>query len=246
MQKHIQIPLLSAAQMRTVDELAVKEGLLVIQMMEHAALHIARIALKFKPKTILILAGKGNNGGDGIAAGRHLHNLGLKPHVLLSDHYLKLKETSLHHYKLLQKMGIRIEKWDSSLAQKQLFHQCDLIIDALLGYSIDGQPRQSTKELIEQANQSKKPILAVDIPSGLDGTSGKAYQACIKASMTLTLGLPKIGLIKKSAKPFVGKLYLADLGIPHFIYKKAHIKVPHKLFLKNHIVDVSRIIQFFL
>lgn len=92
----------------------------------------------------------------------------------------------------------------------------DLIIDALIGYSLKGAPRGIAADLIQAANNSQAPILSLDAPSGLDTTSGTVYDPAIRAAATLTLALPKIGL--QAGRDNVGDLYLADIGVPPELY----------------------------
>lgn len=230
------IPFITAEQMRQVDGFAVENGLLVMQMMEHAALHMARHIQNRFPnvKKILILAGPGHNGGDGIAAARHLKNWGYEPMILLSHPPEKLKEVSRHHLDLIQKMNIRIHQ-ASEPASADMFKECDLIVDALLGYALEGNPREPIATLINQANGSYKPVIAFDNPSGLDVTTGEQASPCIQAESTLTLALPKTGLKDTEV---VGELFLADLGIPKFIYDRLDISIPSSIFFKNSIISL--------
>jgi len=223
--------MVTTKQMAKVDQLAVENGLLIMQMMEYAGLNTARFVQKFEKKKILILAGKGNNGGDGIAAARHLHNWGYEVKVILAEDPEELSETSKHHYNLIKKLKTPIKTWKN---QEEWFKESELIIDGLLGYNIEGDPRAPYDTLIHLANNAKVPIVSIDLPSGLDGTKGDPYTPCIKANTTLTLALPKKGLFKDAAKNHVGKVYVADLGIPQFIFDEAGIKTS-AFFEKNSI-----------
>ena len=100
----------------------------------------------------------------------------------------------------------------------------DLIIDALFGFSLSGNPRPPADKIIEQINCSGIPILSVDVPSGLEAGTGQIMKPCVKATWTITLGMPKIGLDKH--REYVGKLYLGNLGIPDEAYEKLGIYLP--------------------
>jgi NAD(P)H-hydrate epimerase len=100
----------------------------------------------------------------------------------------------------------------------------DLVIDALVGYSLQGNPRGRAADLINWANDQPVPILSLDTPSGLDVTSGSAGEPCVKASATMTLALPKTGLTL--AKALVGELYLADISVPALVYRRLGVEVP--------------------
>lgn len=232
------IPYISTEQMAKVDQLAVESGLLVMQMMEIAGYSIARFTQKFPEKKVLILAGKGHNGGDGIAAARHLSLWGHQVILMLAEPPKFLKENSNHHYNLVSKMPIEIVNFDSKTA-KDHFENKVVIIDALLGYNIDGHPREPYSAIINLANQSNNAILSVDLPSGLNGSTGQAFTPCIKATATLTLDLPKTGLIKKAAKKFIGDLYLCDLGIPNFIHEQLGITIPKPIFTNKPIIKLT-------
>lgn len=236
-------PIITSAQMADVDKIAVKQGLMIIQMMEYAGLNIARFIQGFiqekTPGKVLILAGKGHNGGDGIAAARHLVNWGIETNILLAELPENLKTTSVHHLSLVKKNNIYAEIWNNTKEQKQLFQEADVIVDSLLGYNINGNPRERYKALIIEANNANKPIIAIDLPSGLDGTTGAPNAPTIKANQTLTLALPKIGLTKKSATEYVGEVFVADLGITESIFSEAGIQVPKGLFKTNSIGKLS-------
>jgi len=107
---------------------------------------------------------------------------------------------------ILQKLGI-------ARAAVELSNS-DLILDAMLGYGAKGDPRPPIADWIHLANERKRPVLSLDSPSGLDTTTGIPGSPCIHAAATLTLALPKTGLLSGRAKPFVGSLYLADIGVP--------------------------------
>jgi NAD(P)H-hydrate epimerase len=98
--------------------------------------------------------------------------------------------------------------------------EASLIIHALIVYGLRGDPRGTTSDLIEVANGSRAPVLTLDVPSGLDATTGRIHQPCIEVEWTLTLALPKTGLLTKEAKGVVGKLFLGDIGISREIYSE--------------------------
>lgn len=111
----------------------------------------------------------------------------------------------------------------------------DLVVDALLGYSLRGNPQGRVAELIEWANAQPVPILSLDTPSGLDVTSGRTGTPCVRATATLTLGLPKTGLLHASE---VGELYLADISIPPKVYERLGVRVP-VLFASGQILRIA-------
>lgn len=224
--------------MREVDRLMVEEyGIALIQMMENAGRNLAEQARRIlAPKAlnqcrILVLSGAGNNGGGGLVAARHLHNRAAAVAVQLVSPEQKLKPLPAQQWEILKRMGL-------DLNPQPDWAQVDLIIDALIGYGLHGDPQPPASEWIDAANASGKPILALDAPSGLDTTTGQPGTPCIRASATLTLALPKVGLLVRAARPFVGQLYLADIGVPPELFERIDLPIP-PLFQTDTIVEVS-------
>jgi len=210
------LPILTTNQMIEVDRLMIEEwGITLLQMMENAGRNFAELARRqlgstAQGKRVAVLCGNGNNGGGGMTAARHLHNWGASVEVMLVGDEKRLKDVPAHEWRILQKMGITCSTLELPNA--------DLVLDAMLGYGAKGDPRTPIADWIYLANESRRPILSLDAPSGLDTTTGIPGSPCIHASATLTLALPKTGLIAPRAKPFVGDLYLADIGVPPELY----------------------------
>lgn len=217
---HMDIPSITGKHMAAVDRVAVEHGLEILQMMEHAGLHVARGAFDARKGegTAVVLCGKGNNGADGLAAARHLANWGLRVEVVLAAPAARLNRYGKRHLAMAKRMGCRVSR-------KPKTRRPSVILDALLGYNLEGDPRGAYAALIEWANQGKAPVVACDTPSGLEVTRGIPKNPCVVATHTVTLALPKTGLLEASAAPYVGTLWLADLGIPNFVYRKLHIPV---------------------
>jgi NAD(P)H-hydrate epimerase len=114
-------------------------------------------------------------------------------------------------------------------------HSADLVLDALIGYSLRGAPREPIASLIRSANASVTPLLALDIPSGLNGDSGEAYDPTIRAASTLTLALPKVGLTRAAAREWVGTLHVADISVPKVVYDRLGLDVG-PLFARSDVV----------
>ncbi|MBI2430593.1 MAG: NAD(P)H-hydrate epimerase [Candidatus Levybacteria bacterium] len=239
------IPTVTIDQMREVDRLMVEEiGVPILMMMENASRNIAVLSRKMlggsvKNKKIVIVCGKGNNGGDGLGAGRHLINYGARVICLLTTEVNKLRPDAKAQYIILQNMQAHTEAYHGPRCFSLLeeFIDADLLIDALIGYDLKGNPKEPIATFIAKANESEKPILAVDIPSGLNGNTGQPYTPTIKAHATITLALPKVGLLTDSAKQNVGELYVADLSIPKTVYEKIGIEVPI-IFEKEEVVRI--------
>ncbi len=231
------IPALTTAQMTEVDRLMIEEyGILLIQMMENAGRSLAEVARRMLNgqlvgRKIAVLSGAGNNGGGGMAAARHLHNRGADVRAKFVGAPERLKDIPAHQWRILQTMGLANND-DPDLAR------ADLIVDALIGYGLTGDPQGPVAEWIERANAANRPILSLDTPSGLDTTTGAPGQPCIRAAATLTLALPKTGLLALSAQPFAGDLYLADIGVPPELYRRLGLDVG-PLFADDTLIRVS-------
>lgn len=213
------MPAVTARQMAAVDRAMVEAfHLETLQIMELAGRAVAGFARAHffggdpQGKRVVILAGSGGNGGDGMVAGRHLHNWGAHVETWLSHQPGTLHGPAAHQAAALAALGAELHppEPEESLA----LPPAELLIDALLGFSVAGPPLGATAELIRAANASGIPILAVDLPSGLEPTSGVVFDPCIQAATTLTLALPKTGLLAAAAEPVRGELYAADIGIP--------------------------------
>ena len=230
----LHIPRVTADQMREVDRLAVEEfGILLVQMMENAGRCLAQLArdrfLDGNPRgrEVLVLAGSGGNGGGGLVAARRLHGWGSSVRVYsaqprgpraevgpgLPDAHTPAEVLRLQR-DILDRMSVPIEY--GTLAGE--LPEADLIIDALVGYSLRGAPSGTVAALVRAAQAHPAPVLALDVPSGVDSTTGEAHDPAVRAEATLTLALPKTGLDKPGARPYIGELYLADIAIPPSLY----------------------------
>lgn len=216
-QTGLEVPAVTEAQMREVDRIAMEEtGPNLLQMMENAGRNTALLALEvlgdeWSRATVVVLAGVGGNGGGGICAARHLANRAVSVTLCLSgpEH---LGEAPAYQRMIFQATGGR----EVDLARLPA-DGVDLIIDALVGYSLRSAPRGAVNDLIHWANGANAPILSLDVPSGVDSTTGDTPGSFIQASWTMTLALPKTGL----APERTGELVLADVGIPEGAYRRA-------------------------
>ena len=157
-----------------------------------------------------MLAGSGGNGGGGICAARHLANRSIDVRLCVAepDH---LEEVPAFQRKIFQSTNGQEIAMDSLGGER-----VDLIIDALIGYGLRSAPRNPVAKLIHWANGTGAPILTLDVPSGLDATTGQKPGECIRPHWTMTLALPKTGLLPQRT----GQLFLADIGIPEQTYRR--------------------------
>ena len=153
-----------------------------------------------------------------MVAARHLHDRGAEGSVVLAAEQMRLKQAPAHQWNILFNLGLpQAIEGDLSTG--------DLILDALIGYGLHGDPLGAPARWIELANASGRPVLALDTPSGLDNTTGRPGNPCLRAAATLTLALPKAGLLAPEARPYVGDLYLADIGVPPELYRRLGLEV---------------------
>ena len=231
--------------MRRVDRLMVETyGIQLLQMMENAGRNLAELGRRLMGnsvlgKRVIVAAGKGNNGGGGMVAARHLSNWGATVTVLV-EAPAALSDVPALQWKTL--MTLPIERMEGDAALEFLSADVgDLVVDALIGYGLAGNPRGWTAGMIEKINALSVPVVALDVPSGLDATTGEAYTPCIRATATMTLALPKTGLVKPKAKDFVGSLYLADIGVPPTLYREMGLDVG-SIFIHEGLINLAELL----
>jgi NAD(P)H-hydrate epimerase len=220
------VPSVTAAQMAEVDRITIEEFHIAVDvLMENASRQIAatvRAVLggTVASKRVIGLVGTGNNGGDTAGALRHLVNWGARVCAEVAAPQQRQREsTRLQLGRLLaattSEVAIVHDAWQKGFRDLD----ADVIVDGLLGYSARGAPRETVAALIDAANASHLPILAVDLPSGIDPDTGATPGTAIRAAGTVTLALPKAGLVV-AARENLGDLVLADIGIPHASFAK--------------------------
>jgi NAD(P)H-hydrate epimerase len=218
----MELPALNREQVREMARRLVEEyGIVPLQTMENAGRNLAQVAKMMldgdlADRPVVVLAGRGSKGGSGLAAARHLLNWGAWVQVLCShpaEGYTGAPAQQLH---TLQAMGAPLawaeEGWE--------LPPCDLIVDAITGMGLHGEPQGKARDLIQLANSNVAPILSLDVPSGVDGESGEQYTPHIRAAATLTLALPKVGLLVAGARLACGDLYLGDVSVPLSLYEE--------------------------
>ncbi len=220
------IPFITTKQMIEVDRAMIEDYHIdLVQMMENAGRNLAHLArqqfLDGSPenKTIIVLAGRGGNGGGALVCARRLHNWGASVHVFLAKPRESFTGVPAHQLDILDRMNIPVTFGKIP----HVTGKNHLIVDGLIGYSLAGAPRGLTAELIDWANAQSAPVLALDVPSGIDATKGIAFHPCIVADATLTLALPKIGFESSAIRQNIGKLFLGDISVPPELYHKAGI-----------------------
>ncbi|MGB9607166.1 MAG: NAD(P)H-hydrate epimerase, partial [bacterium] len=203
----------SSAEMQEIDRKAREDfSLPTLLLMENAGERVAEMALDMMDgRNVVIVAGKGNNGGDGIACARHLFNLGVNVKVILLARKDEIKGDARANLEIAERLGIDILELPNNI--KAYLEKADLIIDAIFGTGLKGEVGSPFKEAIDEINSAGKPVLSVDIPSGI-GDGGEVLGVAVKADRTVTFALPKRGLILYPGAYYAGEVYVADIGIP--------------------------------
>jgi NAD(P)H-hydrate epimerase len=216
-----ELPCLTVRQMIEVDRAMVEDFRIdLLRMMENAGRALAHLArARFlggdpRGKKVIILAGTGGNGGGVLVCARRLSAWGADIQVFLTRSPSECTPVPAEQLEILRRMGVLPAGGPPPAG----LPNPDLIIDGVIGYRLKGPPRGTAAELIRWANGQKAPILALDIPSGVDAATGELLDPAVRAAATLTLALPKEGLRAPSAERFVGELYLADIGVPPSLY----------------------------
>ena len=209
---------ITSEQAKSIDSSARDSfGISTLILMENAGIAVAEEAMKLmKPKTpIAVICGKGNNGGDGFVAARQLLAKGISPEIYLAGKISDVQNEARVNLDIILKLKqkvFEVSEENLELVKKKI-SRCSLIIDALLGVGLQGRVRGIFCDLIEAINISQASVLSVDIPSGLDGTTGVILGSCVRADKTVTFVARKSGMIAKHAKKLCGKIVVRDLGI---------------------------------
>jgi NAD(P)H-hydrate epimerase len=207
---------LSRAQVRQIDELAIQRfkipGVVLMENAAHAAADVAWAMLAGQRGLVLILCGGGNNGGDGLAVARHLHNRGLDVRIALTVDPAKYRAEALANWEIVQAMGLPAKPLDISALP---LLRPILIVDAIFGTGLTEAPREPFPQIVAAVSKLAAPILAIDIPSGLDCDTGKPLgSTCIAAQRTITFVAEKIGFANPEAVEYLGEVCVADIGCP--------------------------------
>jgi NAD(P)H-hydrate epimerase len=216
------LKILNAQQAKNIDQRATRDyGIPGIVLMENAGLQVVDYLEShfedLENRSILVLCGKGNNGGDGMVVAKHLHNRGYEIRVLLFGRKSDTKDEPLVNLKILEKSGVEVQEiadiraWHDFLPELADF---EMIVDALIGIGVQGGVRGFLEEVMRDVNNAGAIRVSVDVPSGLSADTNEIPGICIQADATVTFGCPKIPHIFLPAEEKVGEVYIADIGIP--------------------------------
>ena len=209
----------TAAEMKAIDRAAIERcGVPAATLMENAGKAVAgEIIRSIKPCAALVVAGYGNNGGDGFVVARHLLKKGFTVSVILAGRPRPFSNETGDNFKELLDMGNAPRAVYDIPGMERAFAAAGspgLIVDALFGIGIKGPLDAFYVALIEKMNAAGARVVSVDLPSGLDADEGTPCPAAVKASSTVTLGFPKTGFRDPASKAYTGDVIVADIGIP--------------------------------
>lgn len=222
----------TAEEMREIDRRAIEViGIPGVVLMENAGRAVADTVKKLLSNVanprVCIFAGKGNNGGDGFVVARHLANSEVRVKTFLLGEIGQVQGDAKTNLDILIGMGMEVEELNADMlpTARVAVSMSDLVIDAVFGTGFKGEVEGYVSHVIDTINESGRPVVAVDVPSGLDSTTGMVSSSCIRATYTVTFGLPKVGLLLYPGAAYAGELVIADIGIPGFLLADESLKL---------------------
>ena len=241
--------LVTAAEMKAIDRFTIEEvGIPGVVLMENAGRgafkHIKEYFLRHLQEAVIgVLCGKGNNGGDGFVVARYLHEEGYLVHAFLFGKKEQVKGEAAINLKIAEKLGVPIveildeNRWREA---REYLIACDLIIDAMLGTGLNSEIRGLIREAVSFLNETFPGlIVSIDIPTGLSSDTGQPLGDAVRADLTVTFGLPKVGQIVYPGAHYVGDLEIVDIGIPPQVI--ATFDLRHHLVTTDDIRDILTI-----
>ncbi len=220
---------LSSDDVAALDAAAAGSGVSVTQLMEVAGWQVARCTwrvLHHAPGRVAVVAGRGNNGGDGLVAARHLVAWGCSVRaVVIAESRDDLREIVRTHLDAAQSCGVHTGFASDAPGVRDALRGSAVVLDALLGTGLRGAPREHDAAAITAMDHTH--VLAVDVPSGLDATTGEAHQPCVRAATTCTLTAMKRGLWTATGRAHAGSVVVADIGMPVAAWRASGLQPPH-------------------
>jgi NAD(P)H-hydrate epimerase len=214
--------IVTSKEMREIDRRTIEGfGVSGLALMERAGLAVAKRVREVSGHKVIVLAGSGNNGGDGLVVARNLHNDGYNVKVLLAGKKERLSPDCLSQYRTAVKMGVPVEF--RALPRPSDLHSAT-VVDALFGTGLDRDLDGDVAKAVSVVNASRVQVVSVDIPSGVSADTGRIMGAAIKASCTVTFGIPKRGQVLYPGAAYTGKLYVEDIGFPRVLTESSDLK----------------------
>lgn len=218
--------IVTGEQMREIDRISIEEKRIPgLKLMEHAGESVVNEVLdRFSPTSVAVVTGKGNNAGDGFVVARLLAQKGIFTTVLMLATPQSLSRDAKTNFELLppETVVIPVKHYDQ-LLKELAKHEC--VIDAILGTGIKGKVRGFYARAIEAINLTDTHIVAIDIPSGLPADGEPVEGTCVKAHLSVTMGLPKLGMVIHPGIEYTGKVVVADIGFPKSLIRDKKIQM---------------------
>lgn len=210
-------PILSPAEASALDRAAQELGVPALRLMENAGREVANAAVRLAGgrygRRAVVVCGRGNNGGDGFVAARHLASSGMGVAVLLLEPDTNLPEPAAANLERLRATSVRVRHWSEPAARRELL-RADVAIDAIVGTGFRGVPEGSFAEAIAALEGAGLPVVAVDVPSGVNGATGQVAGAAVRADLTVAFGAAKAGVVLHPGAAYAGVVEVADIGFP--------------------------------
>lgn len=216
-------------EMRSMDKKAIEKfGIEDELLMENAGLSVVNFIqnrMKIKETSFLCLCGSGNNGGDGLVVARKLHSLGASVRVLLTGDPSKFRGPAKKNHEIITRLPVDISVLNTPASVTEYFVGTDVVVDGIFGTGLVREVTGRYAEIIDLVNESKKTVVSIDIPSGINGDSGRVMGTAVKADMTVTFGLPKLGNILYPGYEHCGKLAVSHISFPPQLYEDSSLLV---------------------
>lgn len=219
---------LTSEDVARLDAAAAECGVSTLQLMEIAGWQVARCAWRHlgRPAGVGVVAGYGNNGGDGLVAARHLATWGCAVRALVLGDDARVTGVVRDHVVSARSCGVDVEVGADPATVRSVVRGAELMIDAILGTGLRSAPREPQASAIRALNESGIPVLSVDVPSGLDATTGEAFDPTIHAALTCTQTAMKRGLQGGDGASHAGAIWVADIGMPATAWLRAGLDRP--------------------
>jgi len=216
-------------QMNQLDRYMMEElGLPGVVLMENAGFAVVQEIVedtKGAKQSVLVLAGGGNNGGDGFVIARRLVDAQFPVRVMLAANKNQLRGDAKIHFEAYTKRNLEVAEYNPEKLAEWL-KDSEIIVDCLLGTGAQGEVRSPLKEIIKAVNEARKTVYAVDIPSGVNANTGEVANVAIKAFKTITFVMPKVGFFMQSGPQYVGQWKVADISVPTSAVKALSLELP--------------------
>lgn len=230
----------TADEMRSIDTKTIEEyGIPSHVLMERAGLAVTlKIKEIFNPRKVIVIAGSGNNGGDGLVVARHLYNEGWDVRVFLTNKPEELKGDAYLQYKIISRLGLKTYSLKELISDRSslLAHDA-IVVDALLGTGLSKDITGTLADIVNFINKSNAKVISIDIPSGISSDTGQIMGVAIEADYTVTFGLPKRGHLLHPGAKYTGKLIVEDIGFPKELLESDKLNV--ELIMKE---DISPLV----